>query len=81
MFLTIYLFGCPTQHVRSLFPHQGLNLCSLQGKLGVPTNGPSGNFPQHCFIITSLCNCILNKVGEDKNYQKIHLYYLLYLPT
>lgn len=34
---------------------------------------------QHRFIITALCNCLLNWVGEKKIYkQKVHLYCLLY---
>ena len=41
-FFFFLFFGYAAQHVESLFPNQGSNLCSLQWKLGVLTTGPPG---------------------------------------
>ena len=49
IFLFFSLFGYIMQHVRSQFPEQGLNLCSLQWKHGILTTGPPRNSVDHGF--------------------------------
>ena len=44
-FFFFFLFGCAPQHIGTLFPNQGLNLCLLQWECRVLTTGPLGNSP------------------------------------